>query len=102
MSSAHGILADLARVCGLVVVATNANAQVGPGPWKPDNPTFTLQQKGCGQVSNLTFRLTCSDGSGEQRAERRYATYSGGTHQFEGYFKITRMGGSRIRLKQDF
>ncbi len=102
MSRVLGILAGLAPVCGLVVMATNANAQVEPGPWKPDNPTFTVQQKGCGQVSDLTFKLTCSDGSGEQRAERRYATYSTGTHQFEGYFKITSMGGSRICLKQTF
>lgn len=102
MSRVLGILAGLALVCGLVVMTTNANAQVEPGPWKPDNPTFTVQQKGCGQVSDLTFKLTCSDGSGEQRAERRYATYSTGTHQFEGYFKITSMGGSRICLKQTF
>src|SRR5260221_13571546 len=78
MSRVLGILAGLALVCSLVVMATNANAQVEPGPWKPDNPTFTVQQKGCGQVSDLTFKLTCSDGSGEQRAERRYATYSSG------------------------
>jgi hypothetical protein len=102
MSKALGILAGLALVCGLVVVATNANAEVEPGPWKSYRPTFTVQQKGCGQVSNLTFKLTCSNGSGEQRAERRYATYSSGTRQFEGYFKITSMGGSRICLKQTF
>src|SRR5258708_10171198 len=102
MSRVLGILAGLALVCGLVVMATNANAQVEPGPWKPDNPTFTVQQKGCGHVSDRTFRLTCSDGSGEQRAERRYATYSSGTHQFEGYFEISSMGGSRTCLKQTF
>ena len=102
MSRVLGILAGLGPVCSLVVMATNANAQVEPGPWKPDNPTFTVQQKGCGQVSDLTFKLTCSDGSGEQRAERRYATYGSGTHQFEGYFKITSMGGSRVCLKQTF
>jgi len=102
MSRVLGILAGLPVVCGLVVMAANANAQVEPGPWKPDNPTFAVQQKGCGQVSDLTFKLTCSDGSGEQRTERRYATYSSGTHQFEGYFKITSMGGSRICVKQTF
>jgi hypothetical protein len=46
MSRVLGILAGLPLVCGLVVMATNANAQVEPGPWKPDNPTFTVQQKG--------------------------------------------------------
>ncbi|MDW6058923.1 hypothetical protein SAZ11_13885 [Streptomyces sp. FXJ1.4098] len=40
--------------------------------------------------------------SGDQRAERRYDTYTGGTHQFEGYFKVTSMGGTRISLKQTF
>src|SRR5258707_14129903 len=102
MASVRGIADGLAVACSLVVMATNANAEVEPGALKPDNPTFTVQQKGCGQVSDLTFKLTCSDGSGEQRAERRYATYSSSTHQFEGYFKITSMGGSRICLKQTF
>ncbi|WP_031480354.1 hypothetical protein [Streptomyces bicolor] len=37
----------------------------------------------CGQVDGLTFRLTCSTASGDQRAERRYATYTGGTRQFD-------------------
>jgi hypothetical protein len=61
-----------------------------------------VQERGCGDVSNLTFRVTCSSGSGDQRAERRYATYSGGTRQFEGYFRISSLGGSRISLKQTF
>ncbi|WP_406630070.1 hypothetical protein [Amycolatopsis sp. WGS_07] len=91
-----------AAVCGLAILAPAADAQVGGGTWKPWSPGYKEQQKGCGQVSGLTFKLTCSDGSGEQRAERRYDTYTGGTHQFEGSFKITSMGGSRISLKQTF
>ncbi|WP_072479378.1 hypothetical protein [Amycolatopsis australiensis] len=87
---------------GLAVLTPVAEAQVGSGPWIPDSPGYKTQQKGCGQVSGLTFRLTCSSSSGEQRAERRYDTYTGGTHQFEGSFKITSMGGSRISLKQTF
>jgi len=95
-----GVLA--AVVAGLSVLAPAAYAQVGSGSWTPDSPSFSVQQKGCGQVSGLTFQLTCSSSSGEQRAERRYATYTGGTHQFEGFFKITSESGTRISLKQTF
>ncbi|WIY07537.1 hypothetical protein QRX60_34520 [Amycolatopsis mongoliensis] len=91
-----------AVVTGLAVLVPNADAQVGGGSWIADSPSFTTQEKGCGDVSGLTFKLTCSTASGEQRAERRYATYTGGTHQFEGSFKITSMTGSRISLKQTF
>ncbi|MCX4552873.1 hypothetical protein [Streptomyces sp. NBC_01500] len=72
------------------------------GGWTAQSPSFTVQERGCGQVDGLTFTLTCGDTSGEQRGERRYATYTGGTHQFEGYFRISSMGGSRISLKQTF
>ena len=89
-------------VAGLAVFAPDAGAQVGGGTWVPDSPGYKTQEKGCGRISGLTFELTCSSSSGEQRAERRYDTYSGGTHQFEGSFKITSMGGSRISLKQTF
>jgi hypothetical protein len=102
MSKTFRLLAGLALVGALVVVAPQAYAEVEPGGWTPASPGFKVQQKGCGKVNNLTFQLTCSNGSGEQRAERRYDTYTGGTHQFEGYFKITSMGGSRISLKQTF
>lgn len=102
MSKTFRLLVGLAVVGALVVVAPQAYAEVEPGGWTPASPGFKVQQKGCGKVNNLTFQLTCSNGSGEQRAERRYDTYTGGTHQFEGYFKITSMGGSRISLKQTF
>ncbi|WP_372662964.1 hypothetical protein [Amycolatopsis kentuckyensis] len=87
---------------GLAVLTPVADAQVGTGPWIPDSPGYSEQERGCGDVSGLTFKLTCSTASGDQRAERRYTTYSGGTHQFEGSFKITSMSGSRISLKQTF
>ncbi|MDO0930625.1 hypothetical protein QQY66_02595 [Streptomyces sp. DG2A-72] len=64
--------------------------------------TLTVTTAMCGQVDGLTFRLTCSTASGDQRAERRYATYTGGTRQFEGYFRITDLSGTRISLKQTF
>ncbi|MFD9960341.1 hypothetical protein [Amycolatopsis sp. NPDC058986] len=92
----------MAVIGGLAVGAPVASAQVGGGGWIADSPSYSTQQRGCGKASGSTFSLTCSDTSGDQRAERRYATYTGGTHQFEGYFKITSMGGSRISLKQTF
>jgi hypothetical protein len=89
-------------VCWIVAAAGVASAQVESGPWTEYSPTFTVQQRGCGKVSDMTFTLTCSTGSGDQRAERRYATYTGGTRQFEGSFRITSLTGSRISLKQTF
>jgi hypothetical protein len=95
-----GVLVTVAA--GLAVLAPTADAQVGTGPWVSDSPGYSEQERGCGDVSGLTFKLTCSTASGDQRAERRYNTYTGGTHQFEGSFKITSMTGSRISLKQTF
>jgi hypothetical protein len=95
-------LVGLALVSTLVLAGAPAQAQVEPGGWISTSPTFTLQQRGCGTASGLTFRLTCSTASGDQRAERRYATYSSGSRQFEGSFRVTSMGGSRISLKQTF
>ncbi|SDM26518.1 hypothetical protein SAMN04489726_0671 [Allokutzneria albata] len=96
-------LTGAALVGGLLLLAPGtAGAEVEPGGWTSHSPSFTVQERGCGTVSNLTFTLTCSTASGDQRAERRYATYTGGTRQFEGSFRITSMGGTRISLKQTF
>lgn len=95
------VLAALAAA-GLIVAGSPALAQVEGGGWTSYSPSFNVQQRGCGRVNDLTFTLTCSTGSGDQRAERRYATYTGGTRQFEGSFRITSMSGSRISLKQTF
>ena len=84
------------------LLATTAHAQIGAG-WTSYSPSFSIQERGCGDVSDLTFRLTCSTADGDQRAERRYATYTGSTQrQFQGYFRISSMGGTRISLKQTF
>lgn len=96
------MLGAFLAAASLLVLAPDAYAQVESGTWKTWSPSFNVQQVGCGSVSGSTFKLTCSSASGEQRAERRYVTYSSGTHQFEGYFKINSMGGSRISLKQTF
>ncbi|MFI9839035.1 hypothetical protein ACIHFD_18515 [Nonomuraea sp. NPDC051941] len=97
------LLTTSALTAGLLLPALPAAADpVESGPWTSYSPTFTVQERGCGDVGDLTFKLTCSTDSGDQRAERRYATYSDGTRQFEGYFKITSLPGSRISLKQTF
>ncbi|MEV7345810.1 hypothetical protein [Streptomyces sp. NPDC093544] len=85
-----------------LLAAPAAFAEVEPGGWTSVSPTYTVQERGCGTVSGLTFTLTCSTASGDQRAERRYATYTGGTRQFEGYFRISSLSGTRISLKQTF
>lgn len=95
-------VAGIALAAGLLVSVSPAQAQVETGPWTSYSPSFTVQERGCGNVNNLTFQLTCSTASGDQRAERRYATYTGGTRQFEGSFRITSLGGTRISLKQTF
>jgi len=95
-------VAGFALATGLLVSGSPAQAQVESGPWTSYSPSFSVQERGCGKVTDLTFQLTCSNSSGDQRAERRYATYTGGTRQFEGSFRITSLGGTRISLKQTF
>jgi hypothetical protein len=102
MSKKLRMLGAFPLVVGLAFVAQTAQAQVGGGSWTSQNPSFKLQQKGCGKVDGLTFTLSCSNSSGEQRAERRYVTHGSGVWQFEGSFRITSLGGSRISLKQTF
>lgn len=96
-------LAGAMLVLAALGVAGPASAEpLESGPWTAYSPSFTVQERGCGVVNGLTFQLTCSTASGDQRAERRYATYSTGVRQFEGYFRITSMPGTRISLKQTF
>ncbi|MFD9700678.1 hypothetical protein [Lentzea sp. NPDC059081] len=102
MSTRLRIAAGIAAAAGLLVSGVPAQAQVETGPWTSYSPSFTVQERGCGTVNDLTFQLTCSTADGDQRAERRYATYSGGTRQFEGSFRITSLGGTRVSLKQTF
>ena len=65
--------ATLALLAGLVFAAQTAQAQVEGGGWTAVNPSFKLQQVGCGHINGLTFQLTCGNRSGQQRAEFRHA-----------------------------
>jgi len=87
----------------LLGAASPAGATVITPLWTSYSPSYTVQQEGCGTVSSLTFKLSCtSSSSGYDRAERRYVTYTSGQRRFQGSFKISSMGGSRISLKQTF
>jgi hypothetical protein len=46
--------------------ALPASAEVEPGGWTSYSPGFKVQERGCGDVSDLTFKLTCSTSSGDQ------------------------------------
>ncbi|HEY4024401.1 MAG TPA: hypothetical protein VGM75_37335 [Pseudonocardiaceae bacterium] len=102
----HRLALASALILGLTLAAAPAVSAAPASPaitWIQYNPSFTVQQQGCGKVSGSTFQLTCTkSGSGYDRAERRYVDYSSGSHRFDGTFKITSMGGSRISLKQTF
>jgi hypothetical protein len=104
MSLKRHVAALCGAVCGAtMMIAPAASAQTPAATWIEYSPTFKVQQEGCGKVADLTFQLTCSkSGASHDRAERRYADYAGGSHKFEGTFKITSQGGSRISLKQTF
>jgi hypothetical protein len=107
MKSFKTISQTLALVCCLTLTA---RAQIGSG-WTPYDPTTTLQLVG-GVTYNTnagveTFSITNNLGKGsstpEERAEQRIQDdYSSGTHQFEGYVKVTSLAGTSICLKQTF
>lgn len=102
MARLRTALFALLVLIGTGLAAPGAHAQVESGPWTAYTPSHTEQARGCGQINGLTFTLTCSTASGDQRAERRYATYSNGIRQFEGHFRISSLAGTRISLKQTF
>ena len=83
------------------LLSVAAQAQVGSG-WTSTSVSYTTQEKGCGTISGGTFQLTCSSTSGEQRAERRYATLTSGQRQFEGMLRVSSMAGDRIAVAQCF
>jgi hypothetical protein len=91
----------LSGTAAFALMSVAAQAQVGSG-WTSTSVSYTTQRAGCGSISGGTFSLTCSNTSGEQRAERRYQTLSSGQRQFEGYVRISSMGGDRISVAQCF
>ena len=93
------ILATLVIAGGLCI---SARAQVGNGPWTSESPTYNLQLVGSGWNSGSQFGITSTSTTTEQRAERRYQSFSTGTHQFEGFVTVNSLGGDRISLKQTF
>lgn len=94
--------AKVSVVVLIVGVSAIAEAQVATGPWSSWNPSFNTQTAGCGSISGSTFSLSCSTASGEQRAERRYETFSTGTKQFQGTVRVNSLGGDRVSLQQTF
>jgi hypothetical protein len=85
-----------------VSLSASVQSQVATGPWSSWNPSYNTQTAGCGSISGSTFSLSCSSASGEQRAERRYETFSSGTKQFQGTVRVNSLGGDRISLQQTF
>ena len=82
--------------------AVRADAQLANGPWSSWSPSYNIQTSGTGDVSGGYFRITSTSTTTEQRAERRYQTFSTGSRQFQGYVVVDSMGGDRISLKQTF
>ena len=87
-------LAVLAAATGLTLTAS---AQVGSG-WTSTSVSYNTQvSSGC-SISGSTFII---DG-GSGRAERRYATLTSGSRQFQGTFKVNSLGGNRVSVFQTF
>jgi hypothetical protein len=102
----RGALLVVATLGLLLLAPTPARAQIGSG-WTEYNPPERLQTRGCGAHSASgdvqTFRLTCGDSSGDNRAEQRIENdYSSGTNQFQGEVRVVSLGGSNVSLKQTF
>ncbi len=101
MSKRLRALAGFALATGLLLTAQPAQAQVESGPW---TSVLAVVQRAAARLRNgqrTDFSLTCSTASGVQRAERRYATYCGGTRQFQGTFRITSHGRQPAQSQAD-
>lgn len=85
-----------------LALAASAHAQVATGPWSSWSPSYSIQEVGTGNVDGLNFTISSTSTTSEQRAERRYQTFSTGSRQFEGYVRVNSLGGDRISLKQTF
>jgi hypothetical protein len=89
--------------CALLVVgaAQVAQAQVGTG-WISTSLSKTTDIDGCGSISGSTHKLTCSGGTGWQRAEYKLGSSTSGHRQFEGYLNVVSLSGDKISVKQTF
>ena len=88
-------------VLGVLLGGSVSQAQVGGGSWTSTSPSYKTQNDGNVSINGNQFSIR-GGGGGEQRAERRYATFSSGIHQFEGRVRVNSLGGDRICLKQTF
>jgi hypothetical protein len=95
-------LLPCAGLLALAALAPSVHAQVANGPWSSWSPTYNTQLVGSGAVSGSTYSISSTSTSTEQRAERRYQTFSTGSKQFQGSVKVNSLGGDRICLKQTF
>ena len=88
--------------CGFAcILSLAANAQIGSG-WTSVSESFKVQTSGSGKVSGNTFSISSTSSSTKDRAEREYATWSSGQHQFQGDFTCVSFGGTDICIKQTF
>ncbi|MGN6370752.1 MAG: hypothetical protein ACTHN5_21065 [Phycisphaerae bacterium] len=91
----------LGAALAMLTLSAAANAQVGSG-WSSYTESFKIQTSGSGSVSGNTFKLTSTSSGTKDRAERRYQSWSSGSHQFQGDCTVNSLGGDRICLKQTF
>ena len=90
-----GLLVGALALAG--AFSATAHAQIGSG-WTSTSVSYTTQvSSGC-YNSGGYFRL--DDGSG--RSERRYATITSGSRQFQGTFVMDTLGGDRVACFQTF
>ncbi len=85
----------------LGLLAVSAYAQIGSG-WTSISEGFKVQTSGSGKVNGDTFSVTSTSSGTKDRAEREYATWSSGTHQFQGDCTVFSFGGTGICVKQTF
>jgi len=89
-------LTALALVGGFTLAA---QAQVGSG-WTSYSPGHKIQNVGSGSVSGMTFKITSSSTSTEQRSEFRYDDITSAQSQMQGNVVVNSLGGDRISIAQ--
>jgi len=82
-------------------LSLTTRAQIGSG-WTPIAEDFKVQTSGSATVNGNVFSIPTTTSGTKDRAEREYATWSSGTHQFQGDCTINSFGGNGICIKQTF